>query len=61
MIRNLHGSLQSALRPPELIGLARTQSMQIIHAQPAEAAASIRSDQEKWANIIKDKRTAFKE
>jgi tripartite-type tricarboxylate transporter receptor subunit TctC len=61
VIRKLHSGLQSALRAPELIGLARTQSMDIIHEQPAEAAAAIRSDQEMWANIIKDKRTAFKE
>lgn len=61
VVHKLNSSLQSALLAPELITLARKQSMDIIHEQPAEALAGIRSDQDRWAKIIKEKRTTFKE
>jgi tripartite-type tricarboxylate transporter receptor subunit TctC len=61
VIKKLHQSLQTALRTPEVAQLARTQLLRIINEQPAEAAAGVRADQEKWARVIKEKNIVLKD
>jgi tripartite-type tricarboxylate transporter receptor subunit TctC len=61
VIKKLHHSLQTALRTPEAAQLARTQLLRIINEQPAEAAAGVRADQERWARVIKEKNIVLKD
>lgn len=61
VINKLHHSLQSALRTPEMVELARAQSLRIINEESAEAASGVRADQEKWARVIKEKNIVLKD
>jgi tripartite-type tricarboxylate transporter receptor subunit TctC len=53
IITRLHRELVKALRTPEVTARLENEGAEIIGNTPDEAAAIVRADLDKWADVIK--------